>query len=72
MGFKPKGGKNLFSLCGELNPFLVEKGMLKKKFKAPKPIIKETLPTQATQFMSWMPSSRGFSCFEEAESLYIG
>jgi indolepyruvate ferredoxin oxidoreductase alpha subunit len=32
MGFKPKGGKNLFSLCGELNPFLVEKGMLKKKF----------------------------------------
>jgi indolepyruvate ferredoxin oxidoreductase alpha subunit len=44
MGFKPKGGKNLFSLCGELNPFLVEKGMLKKKFKASKPFIKETLP----------------------------
>ncbi len=44
MGFKPKGGKNLFSLCGELNPFLVEKGMLKKKFRIPKPFIKETLP----------------------------
>jgi indolepyruvate ferredoxin oxidoreductase alpha subunit len=44
MGFKPKGGKNLFSMCGELNPYLVEKGMLKKKFKAPKPFIKETLP----------------------------
>ena len=41
MGFKPKGGKNLFSMCGELNPFLVEKGMLKKKIKAFKPFIKE-------------------------------
>ena len=44
MGFKPKGGKNRFSMCGELNPFLVEKGMLKKKSKASKPFIKETLP----------------------------
>jgi len=46
MGFKPKGGKNLFSLCGELNPFLVEKGMLKKKFRIPKPFIKETVPAR--------------------------
>ena len=44
MGFKPKGGKNLFSICGELNPLLVEKGMLGKKFKAPRPIFKEPLP----------------------------
>jgi indolepyruvate ferredoxin oxidoreductase alpha subunit len=44
MGFKPKGGKNLFSMCGELNPFLVEKGILGKKFKAPKPFFKEPLP----------------------------
>src|SRR4030042_7052142 len=32
MGFKPKGGKNLFPICGELNPFLIEKGVLGKKF----------------------------------------
>jgi indolepyruvate ferredoxin oxidoreductase alpha subunit len=44
MGFKPKGGKNLFSMCGELNPFLVEKGILGKKFKAPKPFFKDPLP----------------------------
>jgi len=44
MGFKPKGGKNLFPICGELNPFLIEKGMLGKKFKPPKPLLKETLP----------------------------
>jgi indolepyruvate ferredoxin oxidoreductase alpha subunit len=44
MGFKPKGGKNLFPICGELNPFLIEKGMLGKKFKPPKPFFKEPLP----------------------------
>jgi len=44
MGFKPKGGKNLFPICGELNPFLIEKGMLGKKFKPPKPFLKEPLP----------------------------
>jgi indolepyruvate ferredoxin oxidoreductase alpha subunit len=44
MGFKPKGGKNLFPICGELNPFLIEKGMLGKKFKSPKPFLKEPLP----------------------------
>ncbi len=44
MGFKPKGGKALFPICGELNPFLVEKGMLGKKFKPPKPFFKEKLP----------------------------
>jgi indolepyruvate ferredoxin oxidoreductase alpha subunit len=31
-------------MCGELNPFLVEKGILGKKFKAPKPFFKEPLP----------------------------
>ncbi len=44
MGFKPKGGKNLFPICGELNPFLVEKGMLGRKFKSPEPLFRETLP----------------------------
>ena len=44
MGFKPKGGKNLFPICGELNPFLIEKGMLGKKFKPPKPFLMDPLP----------------------------
>jgi indolepyruvate ferredoxin oxidoreductase alpha subunit len=44
MGFKPKGGKNLIPICGELNPFLVEKGMLGRKFKPPKPVFEEPLP----------------------------
>jgi indolepyruvate ferredoxin oxidoreductase alpha subunit len=44
MGFNPKGGKNLFPICGELNPFLIEKGMLGKRFKPSKPFFKEALP----------------------------
>ncbi|OGP55429.1 MAG: indolepyruvate ferredoxin oxidoreductase subunit alpha [Deltaproteobacteria bacterium RBG_13_52_11b] len=44
MGFKPKGGKNLFSLLGEYNPLIVEKGMLGKKFKPPEPVFKDPLP----------------------------
>jgi indolepyruvate ferredoxin oxidoreductase alpha subunit len=44
MGFKPKGGKDRFPMCGELNPFNVEKGMSGKKFKAPKPVFDEALP----------------------------
>ena len=44
MGFKLRGGKNLFPICGELNPFLIEKGMLGKKFRPPKPFFKEPLP----------------------------
>ena len=44
MGFKPKGGKNLFSLVGEYNPLIIEKGMLGKKFKPPEPVFKDPLP----------------------------
>jgi indolepyruvate ferredoxin oxidoreductase alpha subunit len=44
MGFKPKGGKNLFSMLGEYNPLIVEKGMLGNKFKPPEPVFKDPLP----------------------------
>lgn len=44
MGFRPKGGKNLFSLLGEYNPLAVEKGILGRKFKAPQPVFAEPLP----------------------------
>jgi len=38
MGFKLKGGKGSIPICGELNPFIVERGMLGKRFRAPKPV----------------------------------
>jgi indolepyruvate ferredoxin oxidoreductase alpha subunit len=43
MGFKPKGGKGLFSKCGEFNPLIVEKGILGEKFKACEPVYGEPL-----------------------------
>ena len=55
MGFKPKGGKNLFPICGELNPFLIEKGMLGKKFNPPKPFFKETLPPRPPNLCAGCP-----------------
>ncbi|MEI9476478.1 MAG: indolepyruvate ferredoxin oxidoreductase subunit alpha [Deltaproteobacteria bacterium] len=44
MGFKPKGGKNLFSMVAEYNPLIFEKGMLGKKFKPPEAVFKDALP----------------------------
>jgi indolepyruvate ferredoxin oxidoreductase alpha subunit len=44
LGFKPKAGKNLFSVWGEYNPLLVEKGIAGKKFKARVPVFAEPLP----------------------------
>src|SRR4030043_1038498 len=55
MGFKPKGGKNLFSLCGELNPLIIERGMLGKKFKSPKPLFKEPLPPRPPNLCAGCP-----------------
>jgi len=44
MGFKPKGGKDRFPLCGELNPLIVERAMMGKKFRPPQTYFKEALP----------------------------
>jgi indolepyruvate ferredoxin oxidoreductase, alpha subunit len=55
MGFKPKGGKNLFPICGELNPFIIEKGMLGKKFKAREPVLKESLPPRPPNLCAGCP-----------------
>ena len=44
MGFKPKGGKDRFPLCGELNPLIVERAMMGKKFRPPQTYFKDALP----------------------------
>ncbi len=44
MGFKPKGGKDRFSILGELNPVIVQRGILGKKFKNPRPIFTGSVP----------------------------
>jgi indolepyruvate ferredoxin oxidoreductase, alpha subunit len=44
MGFKPKGGKDRFPILGELNPLIVERGMLGKKFKNLPVVFEEPIP----------------------------
>jgi indolepyruvate ferredoxin oxidoreductase alpha subunit len=55
MGFKPKGGKNLFPICGELNPLIIEKGMLGKKLKSLKPFFDEPLPPRPPNLCAGCP-----------------
>jgi len=55
MGFRPKGGKDRFPIYGELNPLLVEKGLLGKKFKPPKPVFQESLPPRPPNLCAGCP-----------------
>jgi indolepyruvate ferredoxin oxidoreductase, alpha subunit len=72
MGFKPKGGKNLFSMCGELNPFLVEKGILGKKFRAPKPFFKEALPPRPPNLCPGCPHRGVFTVLRKLKVFASG
>ncbi|HMK52348.1 MAG TPA: indolepyruvate ferredoxin oxidoreductase subunit alpha [Thermodesulfobacteriota bacterium] len=72
MGFKPKGGKNLFSMCGELNPSLVEKGILGKKFKAPKPFFKEALPPRPPNLCPGCPHRGVFAVLRKLKVFASG
>lgn len=55
MGFKPKGGKDLFPICGELNPLIIEKGILGRKFRPPKPQWTEALPPRPPNLCAGCP-----------------
>jgi indolepyruvate ferredoxin oxidoreductase alpha subunit len=72
MGFKPKGGKDRFSICGELNPYLVAKGMLGKKFKAPKPLFQETLPPRPPNLCPGCPHRGIFAVLRKLKVFAAG
>jgi len=72
MGFKPKGGKNLFPICGELSPSLVEKGMLGKKFATPKPLFKEPLPPRPPNLCPGCPHRGIFSVLRKLKVYTAG
>lgn len=44
MGFRPKGGKDRFPICGELNPLIIERGILGKRFKQKPQFFIDNLP----------------------------
>jgi indolepyruvate ferredoxin oxidoreductase alpha subunit len=72
MGFKPKGGKDRFPICGELNPYIVTKGMLGKKFKAPKPLFQETLPPRPPNLCPGCPHRGIFAVFRKLKVFAAG
>ncbi len=72
MGFKPKGGKDRFPICGELNPFIVERGMLAKKFKAPKPVFKEPLPPRPPNLCPGCPHRGVFAVLRKLKIYATG
>lgn len=72
MGFKPKGGKDRFPICGELNPYIVTKGMLGKKFKAPKPLFQETLPPRPPNLCPGCPHRGIFAVLRKLKVFAAG
>jgi indolepyruvate ferredoxin oxidoreductase alpha subunit len=72
MGFKPKGGKNLFSMCGEFNPLIVEKGILGKKFNPPKTVLTETLPPRPPNLCPGCPHRGLFSVLRKLKVYTAG
>ena len=72
MGFKPKGGKNLFSMCGEFNPLIVEKGILGKRFKGPQPVFKEPLPPRPPSLCPGCPHRGVFYALKRLKLVAAG
>jgi len=72
MGFKPKGGKNLFPLCGELNPLIVEKSMSGKKLKRPKPVFKEPIPPRPPNLCPGCPHRGVFTVLRKLKVFASG
>jgi indolepyruvate ferredoxin oxidoreductase, alpha subunit len=55
MGLKPEGGKDLFPLCGELNPLAVERGMAGQEFQPPPQVFKDPLPPRPPNLCAGCP-----------------
>jgi len=72
MGYKPKGGKDRFPICGELNPYIVTKGMLGKKFKTPKPLFQETLPPRPPNLCPGCPHRGVFTVLRKLKVYAAG
>lgn len=72
MGFKPKRGKDRFPITGELNPSLVERGMLGKKLKIPKPLFKESLPPRPPNLCPGCPHRGIFAALRKSKVFVSG
>ena len=72
MGFKPKGGKDIVPICGELNPLIVEKSLKGRRFKMPEPVYKETLPPRPPNLCPGCPHRGLFSALKKLKTYVAG
>ena len=72
MGFKPKGGKDRFPICGELNPWIIERKMLGKKSKTPKPVFTESLPPRPPNLCAGCPHRGVFAVLRKLKVYTAG
>lgn len=72
MGFKPKGGKDRFPLCGELNPLVVEKGFRGRRFKSPRPYYQVPLPPRPPNLCPGCPHRGIFAVLRKLKVYVAG
>ncbi|NWF92974.1 MAG: indolepyruvate ferredoxin oxidoreductase subunit alpha [Syntrophaceae bacterium] len=72
MGFRPKGGKDRFPICGELNPLIVEKGVLGKRFKAPQPVFTGSVPPRPPNLCPGCPHRGVFAVLKKLKVYTAG
>jgi indolepyruvate ferredoxin oxidoreductase alpha subunit len=72
LGLKPKGGKSIFPICGELNPYLIEKGIMGKKFKPPEPFFSEPLPPRPPNLCPGCPHRGIFAILRKLKVFVSG
>ncbi len=72
MGFKVKGGKEVFPLCGELNPLLVEKGMKGSEFQEPPIFYADTLPPRPPNMCAGCPHRGIFHILKKKKFFVAG
>jgi indolepyruvate ferredoxin oxidoreductase alpha subunit len=72
MGFNVKGGKEIFPLCGELNPLIVEKGMRGAGFQEPSASYCEPLPPRPPNMCAGCPHRGIFHTLKKKKFFVAG
>jgi indolepyruvate ferredoxin oxidoreductase alpha subunit len=72
MGFTVKGGKDVFPLCGELNPLLVERGMTGSDFEEPPVYYANSLPPRPPNMCAGCPHRGIFHVLKKKKFFVAG
>ena len=72
LGFPVKGGKEVFPLCGELNPLIVERGMTGPDFQEPPVFYNEELPPRPPNMCAGCPHRGIFHVLKKKKFFVAG